>query len=77
MTLEGVTRSMAHSIVEYRAAIGGFRRVEDLALVSGVGAARLQRFRGDVVVGDARRKSSRWGLVELIVGIQDRYLVKV
>ncbi|KAK3867572.1 hypothetical protein Pcinc_026976 [Petrolisthes cinctipes] len=58
MTLDGVTRSMAHSIVEYRAAIGGFRRVEDLALVSGVGAARLQRFRADVVVGDARRKSS-------------------
>lgn len=42
MTLPGVTRCIARNIVDYRQAIGGFKKVEDLALVSGVGASRLQ-----------------------------------
>ncbi|XP_071516679.1 endonuclease/exonuclease/phosphatase family domain-containing protein 1-like isoform X2 [Panulirus ornatus] len=50
MTLPGVTRTVARNIVEYRTAIGGFRRVEDLALVSGVGAAKLQTFKCDITV---------------------------
>lgn len=57
MILPGVTRCVARNIVEYRTAIGGFRRVEDLALVSGVGAVRLQSFRCDITV--KRRSSSR------------------
>ena len=56
MTLPGITRSVARNIVEYRTAIGGFRRVEDLALVSGVGAAKLQEFKSDITV---KKKSSR------------------
>lgn len=56
MILPGVTRSVARNIVEYRTAIGGFRRVEDLALVSGVGATRLQSFKSDITV---KRMSSR------------------
>lgn len=36
MTLPGVTRAVAAGIVEYREYIGGFKEVEDLALVSGV-----------------------------------------
>nr|XP_053629868.1 endonuclease/exonuclease/phosphatase family domain-containing protein 1-like isoform X2 [Cherax quadricarinatus] len=50
MTLPGVTRAVARNIVEYRTAIGGFRRVEDLALVSGVGATKLQTFKCDITV---------------------------
>ncbi|XP_063877592.1 endonuclease/exonuclease/phosphatase family domain-containing protein 1-like isoform X2 [Scylla paramamosain] len=57
MILPGVTRSVARNIVEYRTAIGGFRRVEDLALVSGVGATRLQSFKSDITV--KRMSSSR------------------
>ena len=56
MILPGVTRCVARNIVEYRTAIGGFRRVEDLALVSGVGATRLQSFKSDITV---KRMSSR------------------
>ncbi|XP_036421896.1 endonuclease/exonuclease/phosphatase family domain-containing protein 1 isoform X2 [Colossoma macropomum] len=50
MTLPGVTRALARNIVQHRARIGGFRRVEDLALVSGVGAARLQLVKPEICV---------------------------
>ena len=50
MTLSGVTRPVARNIVDYRSTIGGFRRVEDLALVSGVGAARLQQIKSDITI---------------------------
>ncbi|XP_066532003.1 endonuclease/exonuclease/phosphatase family domain-containing protein 1 isoform X2 [Hoplias malabaricus] len=51
MTLPGVSRALARNVVQHRARIGGFRRVEDLALVSGVGAARLQLVRPEICVG--------------------------
>ncbi|XP_054710451.1 endonuclease/exonuclease/phosphatase family domain-containing protein 1-like [Uloborus diversus] len=54
MTLPGINRVTAENIVEYRQRIGGFKRVEDLALVSGVGANRLEQFRTEITVG--RRK---------------------
>ncbi|XP_047486342.1 endonuclease/exonuclease/phosphatase family domain-containing protein 1-like isoform X2 [Penaeus chinensis] len=55
MTLPGVTRSVAKNIVDYRNTIGGFRRVEDLALVSGIGANKLQHFKNEITV---KKKSS-------------------
>lgn len=54
MTLPGITRVIAQNIVEYRQTIGGFKKVEDLALVSGVGAVKLEQFRNEICVG--RRK---------------------
>nr|XP_032830655.1 endonuclease/exonuclease/phosphatase family domain-containing protein 1-like [Petromyzon marinus]XP_032830656.1 endonuclease/exonuclease/phosphatase family domain-containing protein 1-like [Petromyzon marinus] len=51
MTLPGVSRAIAHSIVEYRQQISGFRKVEDLALVSGIGAAKLQHIQPEICVG--------------------------
>ncbi|XP_006124119.2 endonuclease/exonuclease/phosphatase family domain-containing protein 1 [Pelodiscus sinensis] len=50
MTLPGITRPVAQSIVEYREYIGGFKKVEDLALVSGVGAARLEQVKFEICV---------------------------
>ncbi|XP_072531720.1 endonuclease/exonuclease/phosphatase family domain-containing protein 1 [Salminus brasiliensis] len=50
MTLPGVTRGLARNIVQHRARIGGFRRVEDLALVSGVGAAKLELVKPEICV---------------------------
>ncbi|XP_073188993.1 endonuclease/exonuclease/phosphatase family domain-containing protein 1 isoform X2 [Lepidochelys kempii] len=50
MTLPGITRTVAQSIVEYREYIGGFKKVEDLALVSGVGAARLEQVKFEICV---------------------------
>ncbi|XP_028905423.1 endonuclease/exonuclease/phosphatase family domain-containing protein 1 [Ornithorhynchus anatinus] len=50
MTLPGVTRAVARAIVQYRRHIGGFKKVEDLALVSGVGAARLEQVKMEICV---------------------------
>ena len=51
MTLSGINRQTAQNIVDYRRVIGGFRKVEDLALVSGVGATRLNHIRMELCVG--------------------------
>ncbi|XP_006635837.1 endonuclease/exonuclease/phosphatase family domain-containing protein 1 [Lepisosteus oculatus] len=52
MTLPGVNRSVAQNIVEYRECIGGFKKVEDLALVSGVGAAKLEAIKLEICVSN-------------------------
>ncbi|XP_013794922.2 endonuclease/exonuclease/phosphatase family domain-containing protein 1-like [Limulus polyphemus] len=54
MTLQGFNRNIAHNIIEYRQAIGGFRKVEDLALVSGVGASKLEHVRSEICVSSRR-----------------------
>lgn len=51
MTLPGINRQTAQNITEYRRQIDGFRKVEDLALVSGVGATRLSHIRLELTVG--------------------------
>lgn len=58
MTLPGVNRAVARNIVEYRECIGGFRKVEDLALVSGVGAAKLEAIKLEICVS-SRTSSSQ------------------
>lgn len=59
MTLPGINRPIAKNIVDYRRQIGGFRRVEDLALVSGVGAEKLSRIRCDISIGVRALPGSR------------------
>jgi len=51
MTLSGVNRQIARNIVDYRRRIGGFRKIEDVALVSGVGASKLAQIRSELSVG--------------------------
>jgi competence ComEA-like helix-hairpin-helix protein len=58
MTLSGVTRNIAQNIVEYRQAIGRFKKIEDLALVSGIGADKLDLIRPEICV--SRRKNVRY-----------------
>ncbi|XP_061112181.1 endonuclease/exonuclease/phosphatase family domain-containing protein 1-like [Conger conger] len=58
MTLPGVNRAVARNIVEYRECIGGFKKVEDLALVSGVGAAKLEAIKLEICVS-SRTSSSQ------------------
>ncbi|XP_072303444.1 endonuclease/exonuclease/phosphatase family domain-containing protein 1 [Eucyclogobius newberryi] len=58
MTLPGVNRLVAQNIVEYRDCISGFKKVEDLALVSGVGATKLEAIKLEICVS-SRTSSSQ------------------
>jgi competence protein ComEA len=49
-TLPGVGPVLARRIVEYRTSHGGFRRVDDLLQVKGVGPRLLERLRARVVI---------------------------
>ncbi|RZC35267.1 endonuclease/exonuclease/phosphatase family domain-containing protein 1-like [Asbolus verrucosus] len=57
MTLPEVNREIAKSIVEHRKAIGRFRKVEDLALVRGIGADKLENLRPEICVTNRRNQS--------------------
>lgn len=61
MTLPGINRHLAANIVNYRRVIGRFNRVEDLALVSGIGADKLESIKMEVYVltGNDSGTSSR------------------
>ncbi|XP_038827560.1 endonuclease/exonuclease/phosphatase family domain-containing protein 1-like [Salvelinus namaycush] len=58
MTLPGVNRMVAQNIVQYRDCIAGFKKVEDLALVSGIGAGKLEIIRLEICVS-SRTSSSQ------------------
>ncbi|XP_067857484.1 endonuclease/exonuclease/phosphatase family domain-containing protein 1 [Heptranchias perlo] len=58
MTLPGVNRMVAQNIVEYRECIGGFKKVEDLALVSGIGAAKLEQVKLEICVANSKSVGS-------------------
>lgn len=57
MTLPGITRKIAQNIVEYRRVIGRFKKVEDLALVSEIGAEKLHKIKSEICVGKRKLTS--------------------
>lgn len=57
MTLPGINRPTAQNILDYRKQIMGFRKVEDLALVSGVGATKLSHIRQEICVSIKKSNS--------------------
>lgn len=59
MTLPGINRQTAKNIVEYRQQIGKFNHVEDLALVSGVGATKLEGLRMELCVSKPKSRSNK------------------
>lgn len=61
MTLPGVSRGVAKNIIEYRNVIGRFNKVEDLALVSGIGADKLDEIRPEICV--SRGRNQRYTIV--------------
>ncbi|KAL5021060.1 hypothetical protein ScPMuIL_000215 [Solemya velum] len=62
MTLPGIPRCTAKNIIEYRKHIGGFKRVEDLALVTGVGATKLNHIRAEICCFAVKRLDSSRGV---------------
>lgn len=58
MTLPGISREVARSIVDHRKAIGRFKKVEDLALVRGIGADKLEQIRPEICVSRKLNGSS-------------------
>lgn len=58
MTLPGVNRQLAREIVRHRQMIGRFKRVDDLALVSGIGADKLELLRPEICT-HTRKQLSR------------------
>ena len=58
MTLPGINRQTAINIVDYRRQISGFKKVEDLALVSGVGATKLNEIRMEICVKNKKSSQS-------------------
>jgi len=51
-TLYGIGPAKAHRIIEYRRANGGFKDVEELLNVRGIGEATLSRLKGKITVGN-------------------------
>ena len=49
--LRGIGPALARRIVEYREKNGPFRSVEELVLVRGIGAAKLEGFRDRATIG--------------------------
>jgi competence protein ComEA len=53
--MDGIGESKARAIVEHRQRNGGFRSVDELALVKGIGAKTLDRNRARLTVGSGAR----------------------
>ena len=51
MTLAGVTRPLAENVIRHRQQIGGFRYLEDIAIVNGFGAAKLNLIKNEIKLG--------------------------
>ena len=49
--LNGIGPAKAKAIVEYRQKNGGFKSVDDLEKVQGIGAGILKKIRNDVTIG--------------------------
>ncbi|KAI8427462.1 hypothetical protein MSG28_001997 [Choristoneura fumiferana] len=57
MTLPGVNRQLARAIVLHRQLIDRFKRVDDLALVSGIGAEKLELLRPEISINNRKQIS--------------------
>lgn len=79
MTLPGINREIARNIVSHRKAIGRFRKVEDLALVRGIGADKLEQMRPEICVtkrASCSRGSSRAQSVDSLKSQDSKVLVR-
>lgn len=54
VALPGIGPAKAQAILDYRAQHGGFRSVEELKDVKGIGAKRYERLKGEIIVTPMR-----------------------
>lgn len=50
MTLKGVGNSTADKIIEYRNKEGGFKKIEQLLEVSGIGESKFNKIKGNIII---------------------------
>merc|ERR1719374_526901 len=58
MTLAGVTRPLAENLIRHRQQIGGFRYLEDIAIVNGFGAAKLNLIKKEIKLGSRNNSAN-------------------
>lgn len=58
-SLPGIGAVMAQRVVAFRTSVGGFRSVEDLREVKGIGAKKFERIKSLVIVTKADSKTTR------------------
>jgi competence protein ComEA len=61
VALPGIGPAKAQAILDYRAQHGGFKSIEELKDVKGIGARRFEKLKADVVVAPLPRNPSREG----------------
>lgn len=59
VALPGIGPAKAQAILDYRAQHGGFKSIEELKDVKGIGARRFEKLKADVVVAPLPRTTSR------------------
>lgn len=50
MTLKGVGNSTADKIIEYRNKEGGFKKIEQLLEVSGIGESKFNKIKDNIIL---------------------------
>ncbi len=50
MTLNGIGESKAQAIIDYRDEIGGFKSVDDITNVSGIGEKTLEKIKDKISI---------------------------
>jgi competence protein ComEA len=50
VALQGIGPSKAQAILDYRAAHGGFKTIDELKDVKGIGAKRFERLKGELTI---------------------------
>ena len=50
MTLSGIGETKAEAIIEYRNKTGGFKKIEELMEVSGIGEATFNKIKDNITI---------------------------
>ena len=59
IALPGIGPAKAQAILDYRNAHGGFKSVEELKDVKGIGAKRFEKLKGELTLGAAAKPAAR------------------